>query len=139
MAKVIMEGAQDFRAKAQVQRKVRTKFPVILNEECIVVRAVPVIGQAPAAKTELRRAEQEILEVCVTVGRVGKKEFAVEDLRKVLVEAYARKFAAETEHMSAAHPAYGIHKIEVVLILRLVAEGSWTNFKARAGKHKLVN
>src|SRR5882724_7360103 len=98
-----------------------------------------MVEDAAAAKAELRGAEKKILEIRIAVRGVGEEKLAVEHLRKEFVELHACVFAAESEDMRALHPAHGVHKVEIVLCLVLIAEGSRTNFKSRSGKHKLIN
>ena len=117
MAVAVIKGAEEFGAQAKVQGQILAGFPVVLNENTEIVIVILVTREAAAAKTELRRAEQEILEVGVAVRRVGEKEFAVENLGKILIEIHDGHFTADTNDVSALDPADSIDDGNVVLRL----------------------
>src|SRR6202007_1039192 len=97
VAKVVVKSAKPFGAQTEVQRQIRANLPVILREDSKILAAVLMVVHAAAAKAELRTTEQEVLEIGVTVRRVGEEKFAVEDLRKDLVQIDVGKVAAKAE------------------------------------------
>ena len=139
VAVAVIEGAEKFGAKAEVEGQVLCGFPVVLHENAEIVVVILVIGKAATAETELRRAEEKILEVGVAVWGVGEKEFAVEDLRKVFVEIDEGHLTADADNMRALDPTESIDDGNVVLGLRLIAEGSRADFEAGTGKDEFVN
>ena len=74
-----------------------------------------MVGKTATAKGKLRRAEEEILEIGISVRRVGEKQFAVEDLRENFVEIDERHLAANADDVSALHPAESINYGCIVL------------------------
>src|SRR5258707_13238195 len=110
-------------------------FPILLRKDPVVVRAILVVIHPPAAKTELWRPQQKILKVRCRGGQrpirrsVRKKQFAIEYLRKELVEIHARELAAEAEQVCALYPTYGVYKVVVVLRLVLIPKRRRSDFK----------
>src|SRR5580700_496295 len=106
-----------------------------------------MIGEAAAPEAEFRSTEKKILEVgrrdawqrSRPCGRIGEEQFAIEYLRKILVQIHAGEFAAKAEHMRALDPAHGVHKVEVVLVLRLVAERRRSDLESRALENELID
>src|SRR5580704_13729192 len=147
MAKIVMKRAEYFRSHAQVQCQIRPNLPIILREHRVVIGPVFVIRKAAAAEAELWRAQKKILEVGGRNSRqrsrsyrcIREEQFPVEHLRKVLVQIHSREVATETEHVCAFYPAHGVHKVVIVLVLRLVPEGGRSDFKSRALENEFIN
>src|SRR5262249_49745450 len=138
--------AQGFDAQAQIEREVLARFPVVLNEEAEVVRAVFVVINAAAAETEVRSAQQEFLPIGelrgvgrAEQGAVHEKELAVKDLREEFVEIDARRFTAEAEYVGAFDPTHGVGEVEGVLVLELIGRGRGTDLEAGAAEGELVD
>src|ERR1700730_16112325 len=98
-----------------------------------------MVVQAAAAKAELRRPEQEILEIGISVGCAGEEKLAIEHLGENFVEIDACKFAAKAEYVLAFHPTQGVDEIVIVLRLKLVREGRGANFEAGAGEDEFID
>src|SRR5579863_5940490 len=75
----------------------------------------------------------------MAVRGVGEKELAVKYLGKILVQIHTRGLAAEAEDVVALYPANGVHEVDVVLVLRLVAERSGPDFKTGTLEDELVD
>src|SRR5438105_546423 len=105
-----------------------------------------MIEHAAAAKAELWRAPQKILEVG-TGGNIvrwirrciRKKQLAVEYLREKLVQIDTRILPSKTEDMRSFDPAHGVHKIVVILRLRLICRRRGTDLKTRTSEDEFVN
>src|SRR5258706_6996513 len=144
VARIVVETSEDLCSQAKIQRQIVPDLPIVLLENPVIVGAVLVVIHTTAPKTELRCPQQEILKVscrsCERAVRRGVREnqFAIEHLRKELVEIHARELAAEAEQVCALYPTYGVYKVVVVLRLVLIPKRRRSDFKPGAGKNKFV-
>src|SRR3974377_753798 len=134
-----MKRAIDIRAQSQVQRQVSRGFPIVLRKKAENIRTILVVIYAAPAEAEGASSLEEVLPVGQAIGRIHEKYLAIKCLRKQLVQVYSCELRAESEIVGAFHPAHVVHKIEVILYLRLVCRGSWPNLESRGSKRKFVD
>src|SRR5262249_48665079 len=139
VAEIIVESAELFDSKAEVEREVLGGFPVILSEEREIVGAVLVIENAATTEAAIGRTDEKFLEVGFAGSGIDEEKLAVEDLGKLLVEIDARVFTAETKDVSAFDPADGVYEVVVVLCLELVGRRSGADLEAGAEESELVD
>jgi hypothetical protein len=130
VAGAVVKRAVDVHAGTQVYGEISRHLPVVLREEAVNVGVIVVVENPTAAETERGDALQEVLPVGEAAA-VIEEDLAVESLRELLVKVHAGIFAAKPEIMWTLHPADCVHKIEVVLNLKLVRGGRWPNLKSR--------
>ncbi len=86
VASVVLPCSKELGAKAEIDREIRAYLPVVLDKEGVILLTVLVGVKSAAAKAELGRAKQEVLEVGVAVTGVGEEQLPVENLGKFFVE-----------------------------------------------------
>src|SRR5216683_376456 len=139
VALIVVKTAEEFHAQAQVQSQISTDLPIVLAEEGEIVGAVFVIEDATAAEAEVRRTDKQLLEVGGASGVIDEEQLSVEDLRKEFVEIDAGEVASEPPYVGAFHPAHGIHKVVIVLRLKLVGRRRGPDLESGSSEGELVD
>src|SRR5229473_178956 len=139
VAFVVVEAAEDFYAKTKIEGQIATDLPIVLTKDGEVVGAVLVIEDAAAAEAEVRRADKQLLEIGGASGAVDEEQLAVENLRKEFVEIDAGEVTSETPYVGALHPAHGVHKVVIVLRLKLVGRRRGPDLESGSSEGELVN
>src|SRR5713226_3419131 len=139
VALIVVKTAEDFHAQAQVQSQISTDLPIVLAEEGEIVGAVFVIEDAAAAEAKVRRADEQLLEIGSASGVIDEEQLSVEDLRKEFVEIDAGEVASEPPYVGAFHPAHGIHKVVIVLRLKLVGRRRGPDLESGSSEGEFVN
>src|SRR5713226_2613229 len=139
VALIVVKTAEDFHAQAQVQSQISTDLPIVLAEEGEIVGAVFMIEDAAAAEAEVRRADEQLLEIGSASGVIDEEQLSVEDLRKEFVEIDAGEVASEPPYVGAFHPAHGIHKVVIVLRLKLVGRRRGPDLESGSSEGELVD
>lgn len=137
MAIAVRPRAEKFRAQPQVERERLRGLPVILREDGGIALLVSVVVNAAAAETEGRSATYKVAEV--RRPGVDEEQLSVENLREQLVEAHPHILAAKGERVRAVHPAQVVHKVVVVLLLRLIGLRRRSKLKAGSRERELVD
>src|SRR6266851_4196918 len=139
VALIVVKTAEEFHAQAQVQSQISTDLPIVLAEEGEIVGAVFVIEDAAAAEAKVRRADKQLLEIGSASGVIDEKQLPIEDLRKQFVEIDASEVASEPPYVGAFHPAHGIHKVVIVLRLKLVGRRRGPDLESGSSEGELVD